>query len=107
METFGKLFASLLRLVGSEEARLHAGLRPPLELQVQFFPMQLSRRFKLPDDSEGINRTRLTTPYSPYRVRRGTRSQPALRQCLQRCDQIRQTIHRSRRLKNCRTWARL
>ena len=59
------------------------------------------------DASEGINRTRLTSPYSPYRVRRGSCSQPALRQCLQRCDQIRQTIHRSRRLKSCRTWARL
>jgi hypothetical protein len=48
METFHKLFPSLLRLVGSEEARLHAGLRPPLKLHVQFSRMQLSRRFKLP-----------------------------------------------------------
>jgi hypothetical protein len=48
METFHKLFASLLTLVGSEEARLRAGLRPPLKLHVQFSRMQLSRRFKLP-----------------------------------------------------------
>src|SRR6516162_4408262 len=106
-ETFAKLFGSLLTSVGSEEARLRAGLRPPLKLHVQFSRMQLSRRFNFRDASEGINRTRLTSPYSPYRVRRGSRSQPALRQCLQRCDQIRQTIHRSRRLKSCRTWARL
>src|SRR6516162_119546 len=32
--------------VGSEEARLHAGLRPPLKLHVQFSRMQLSRRRK-------------------------------------------------------------
>src|SRR2546426_1979747 len=30
--------------VGSEEARLHAGLRPPLKLHVQVSRMQLSRR---------------------------------------------------------------
>ena len=30
--------------VGSEEARLHAGLRPPLKLHVRFSRMQLSRR---------------------------------------------------------------
>jgi hypothetical protein len=46
METFHKLFASLLVLVGSEEARLRAGLRPPLKLHVQFSCMQLSRRFR-------------------------------------------------------------
>src|SRR5215470_19949476 len=33
-------------LVGSEEARLHAGLRPPLKLHVRFSRMQLSRRRK-------------------------------------------------------------
>ena len=32
--------------VGSEEARLHAGLRPPLKLHVRFSRMQLSRRRK-------------------------------------------------------------
>jgi len=48
METFAKLFGSLLASVGSEEARLRAGLRPPLKLHVQFSRMQLSRRFKLP-----------------------------------------------------------
>ena len=31
--------------VGSEEARLRAGLRPPLKLHVHFSRMQLSRRF--------------------------------------------------------------
>ena len=31
-------------LVGSEEARLRAGLRPPLKLHVRFSRMQLSRR---------------------------------------------------------------
>ena len=46
METFGKLFASLLTFVGSEEARLRASLRPPLKLHVRFSRMQLSRRFK-------------------------------------------------------------
>jgi hypothetical protein len=46
METFHKLFASLLALVGSEEARLRASLRPPLKLHVRFSRMQLSRRFK-------------------------------------------------------------
>ncbi len=30
--------------VGSEEARLRAGLRPPLKLHVRFSRMQLSRR---------------------------------------------------------------
>ena len=30
--------------VGSEEARLHAGLRPPPKLHVRFSRMQLSRR---------------------------------------------------------------
>ena len=40
METFRKLFANLLVLVGSEEARLRAGLRPPLKLHVQFSRMQ-------------------------------------------------------------------
>jgi hypothetical protein len=46
MELFTTLFGSLLAFVGSEEARLHAGLRPPLKLHVQFSRMQLSRRFK-------------------------------------------------------------
>src|SRR5215471_759032 len=32
------------RIVGSEEARLRAGLRTPLKLHVQFSRMQLSRR---------------------------------------------------------------
>ncbi len=31
-------------IVGSEEARLHASLRPPLKLHVRFSRMQLSRR---------------------------------------------------------------
>src|SRR6266849_8921137 len=35
----------LLTSVGSEEARLRAGLRPPLKLHVQVSRMQLSRRF--------------------------------------------------------------
>ena len=46
METFHKLFGSLLVSVGSEEERLRAGLRPPPKLHVQFSRMQLSRRFK-------------------------------------------------------------
>ena len=46
METFRKLFASLLVFVGLEEARLRASLRPPLKLHVRFSRMQLSRRFK-------------------------------------------------------------
>src|SRR6516162_358274 len=33
-------------IVGSEEARLHASLRPPLKLHVRFSRMQLSRRLK-------------------------------------------------------------
>src|SRR5260370_23514605 len=41
-------------LVGSEEARFRAGLRPPLKLHVRFSRMQLSRRlsptFALQDD---------------------------------------------------------
>jgi hypothetical protein len=32
--------------VGSEEARLRAGLRPPLKLHVRFSRMQLSRRHR-------------------------------------------------------------
>src|SRR6266705_6099384 len=35
---------SLAKTVGSEEARLRAGLRPPLKLHVRFSRMQLSRR---------------------------------------------------------------
>ena len=35
-------------LVGSEEARLRAGLRPPLKLHVRFSRMQLSRRHGTP-----------------------------------------------------------
>ena len=38
--------------VGSEEARLRAGLRPPLKLHVRFSRMQLSRRCSVP----GCNR---------------------------------------------------
>ena len=34
----------LLISVGSEEARMRAGLRPPLKLHVRFSRMQLSRR---------------------------------------------------------------
>jgi hypothetical protein len=34
------------RIVGSEEARLRAGLRPPLTLHVQISRMQRSRRLK-------------------------------------------------------------
>ena len=36
--------AASLTAVGSEEARLRAGLRPPLKLHVQVSCMQLSRR---------------------------------------------------------------
>ena len=37
-----------LTSVGSEEARLRAGLRPPLKLHVQVSCMQLSRRLSDP-----------------------------------------------------------
>ncbi len=46
MEFFSKLFGSLLAFVGSEEARLRAGLRPPLKLPVPISSRQLSRRLK-------------------------------------------------------------
>ena len=38
------IMVEVLIEVGSEEARLHAGLRPPLKLHVRFSRMQLSRR---------------------------------------------------------------
>ena len=44
MELFTTLFGSLLAFVGSEEARLRAGLRPPLKLHGRFCRMQLSQR---------------------------------------------------------------
>jgi len=39
----GRVTAVLIA-VGSEEARMRAGLRPPLKLHVRFSRMQLSRR---------------------------------------------------------------
>ena len=56
------------RIVGSEEARFRAGLRPPLKLHVRFSRMQLSRRLsdarmqeKVLDRATGQARTRRTT----------------------------------------------
>jgi hypothetical protein len=43
------LFATFLG-VGSEEARLRAGLRPPPKLHVQFSRMQLSQRCTVSED---------------------------------------------------------
>ena len=40
----GLMLASLSSAVGSEVARLRAGHRPPLKLDVQFSRIQLSRR---------------------------------------------------------------
>src|SRR6266705_4949400 len=40
------------RIVGSEEARLRAGLRPPLKLHVRFSRMQRSRRFSVAEMQE-------------------------------------------------------
>ena len=48
---------------------------------------------------EGINPTRFTSPYSPKSVAVGSCFQPQLRQRLNRCDQMRRTIHRSSWLK--------
>jgi hypothetical protein len=56
---------------------------------------------------EGINPTRFTSPYSPKSVAVGSCFQPQLRQRLNRCDQMRRTIHRSGWLKSFGTWARL
>src|SRR5215831_6466928 len=42
--SFEKLGLATREPVGSEEARLHASLRPPLKLHVRFARMQLSRR---------------------------------------------------------------
>jgi hypothetical protein len=52
---------------------------------------------------EGINPTKLTSPYSPYSFVSGSSFQPRLRHRLHRCDQIRRTIHPSRRWKSLRT----
>jgi hypothetical protein len=49
----------------------------------------------LRDAREGINPTKFTSSYSPYSVAVGSCVQPPLRQRLNRCDQIRRTIHRS------------
>jgi hypothetical protein len=49
----------------------------------------------LRDAREGINPTKFTSSYSPYSVALGSCVQPPLRQRLNRCDQIRRTIHRS------------
>src|ERR1700674_1275790 len=59
------------------------------------------------DAIEGINPTRVTSPYSRYNSGFGRTFQPAQRQRLSRCDQMRRTIQRSSRLKSIRTWARL
>jgi hypothetical protein len=59
------------------------------------------------DAREGINPTRFTSPYSPKSVAVGSCFQPQLRQRLNRCDQMRRTIHRSSWLKSFRTCARL
>jgi hypothetical protein len=51
--------------VGSEEARLRAGLRPPLKLHGRFFPYAAFTKthgFRIA--IEGINPTRLTSPNS-------------------------------------------
>src|SRR6267143_2022963 len=57
-----------LWIVGSEEARFRAGLRPPLKLHVRFSRMQLSRRLsdsrtqeKALNRATGQARTRRTT----------------------------------------------
>ena len=59
------------------------------------------------ETSEGISPTRFTSPYSRYSAAVGSCFQPPFRQRLNRCDQMRRTIHRSKRLKSFRTWARL
>jgi hypothetical protein len=51
----------------------------------------------LAEANEGINPTRLTSPYSPYSLVRGRDFQPAFRHRLNRCDQIRRTIQPSSR----------
>jgi hypothetical protein len=53
------------RVGGGALDRSHAGLRPPLKLGVQFSRAQLSRRRRfLCVAMEGINSTKLTSPYS-------------------------------------------
>src|SRR5258708_32650094 len=49
----------------------------------------------LRDAREGINPTKFTSSCSPYSVALRSCVQPPLRQRLNRCDQIRRTIHRS------------
>src|ERR1700731_2086136 len=68
------------RIVGSEEARLRAGLRPPPKLQVRISRMQLSRRLsdarmreKVLNRATGQARTRRTT-WSRARTRSASAS---------------------------------
>ena len=55
------------------------------------------------DAREGINPTKLTSPYWLYSAAHGSCFQPLLRQRLHRCDQIRRTIQQSSRWKSFRT----
>jgi|ERR1700674_410252 len=57
-------------IVGSEEARLRASLRPPLKLHVRFSRMQLSRR--LSDAEAARLRTPLLRYGAPHLSARGT-----------------------------------
>src|SRR6202049_852781 len=51
--------------VGSEEARLRAGLRPPLKLHVRFSRMQLARRLK----PSGLSTPKLHVYIKPGKTR--------------------------------------
>jgi len=55
------------------------------------------------DAREGINPTKLTSPYWLYSAVHGSCFQPRLRQRLHRCDQIRRAIQQSSRWKSFRT----
>ena len=59
------------------------------------------------DAIEGINRIKLTSPYSPYSLVSGNCRQPPFRHRLNRCDRMRRTIQPSSQWKSVRTWARL
>ena len=95
--------------VGSEEARLRAGHRPPLKLHVQFSRMQLSRRRPLPGDR---NRRNQLDQVAQARTRRTAWSAAAVssRRTANACIDATKCAARSSassRWKSFRTWARL
>jgi len=91
--------------VGSEEARLRAGLRPPPKLHVRFPACSFHEDSATPDAREGIKQISRQLVLA-IELGRGQPFPAALRQRRYRCDQMRRRIQPSRRWKSFRTWAR-